>query len=64
MAKSIHERVRAAIEKREKDAKRKIDRANDAYVRRLERRAVALDAALDARIANGEEFDTELGVWL
>lgn len=56
--KSIHERVRATLAKQERDAQRKVDRAHDARLRRLERADAKLEAEIDARYENGELGDT------
>lgn len=52
MAKSIHERVRAAQEKRERDAKRAVDKAHDKRMRSLERRDMRAEARIEG-LRNG-----------
>lgn len=53
MAKSIQQRVRAALEKSERAAQGKVDRANDAHFRRLEKRDLAREKRID-QLLNGE----------
>lgn len=53
MAKSIQQRVRAALEKSERAAQSKIDRANDAYFRAFEKRDIAREKRID-QLLNGE----------
>lgn len=47
MSKSIQQRVQAAIDKRERDAKRVVDRASDAQFRKLERAAIRNEQRMD-----------------
>lgn len=48
MAKSIHERVRAQIEKRERDAANAAAKQNDAHIQRLTDREELREAAVDS----------------
>jgi hypothetical protein len=53
MAKSIQERLRAALAKQEADAKKKADRANDAHWRKLESRDARIDRGIERALRTG-----------
>lgn len=64
MSKSIQQRVQAAIDKREREARKIVDRANAAADRKLTRIDMKRDAEIEARMHDGQEFDSELGLWI
>lgn len=59
MAKSIHERVRAQIEKRERDEATRVARSNDAHIKRLEDTEQLREAALES-LCDDYGFDEDL----